>query len=264
MNIINSNQIIDTNVQQPFTGTSLTFLQDASIEVLNALAQSLGQWQGGTGADTYILTGFQRISIGGGNYAYTTGYIYDQTTNQIYFCKGIGSIAYANPKFTLLATPDGVADPCIFSDGSTKNVHYHYTVELNGAGTVINSYNNLLQSFTAIRTPLIVGGTGAAFEGTCTPASAGDSLRYWKDSSDIVHIQGGFKPGGASGNVFQLPVGMRPVNDTELHYRVDATNIGASGGTTTVEVIIYASGQVWTNTTSGSTISLGHLSFSIH
>jgi hypothetical protein len=56
---------------------------------------------------------------------------------------------------------------------------------------------------------------------------------------------------------------MRPVNDTELHYRVDATNIGASGGTTTVEVIIYASGQVWTNTTSGSTISLGHLSFAI-
>lgn len=62
----------------------------------------------------------------------------------------------------------------------------------------------------AVMTPLVVGGTGVAFQNSFAAGGPGGP-RYWKDAFGVVHLDGSFTntttPGGA---VFTLPVGYRP------------------------------------------------------
>ncbi len=163
MKIIDTSQITDPNVQQPFTGLSLSFLQNATMEVLNSLAQALSNRYGGTGSDKYVLWGLERSGTVGA-YTFTEGWFYDQVTAQIYYCAGNGGIASSNP-YMNIAVNNGAAN--IFSDGTTKYVNKdYYTVMSTSSHSPICQYTDLLFNFRDIKTAIVQGQSGESATST--------------------------------------------------------------------------------------------------
>jgi len=208
MKIIDVSQISDPNVQQPFTGLSLAFLQNATMEVLNALAQALSNRYGGTGSDKYVLWGLEK---GGtvGAYTFTEGWFYDQTTAQIYYCAGNGGIASANP-YLNLAVDNGAAN--IFSDGSTKYVNKDYTAFMSTIShSPICQFNDLLFNFIpVVVTPVWKEvGVDVSFQNSWT--NDGQYLKFIKDNYGNVTITG-YCANTSNINtvVFALPSGYLP------------------------------------------------------
>lgn len=146
MNLIKTSEISDPNSQQPFTGLSLTFLQDATKEMLAALVQSLVGIYGTSGK--YAIVGCESTYNGSpGTFDFNAGYVYNGATQQIYLLEGAtGVVIGSNPVLKLVLTPDGSADPCQFSDGSIHNVHLHNTLQVvDGAlGSEFINYADLV------------------------------------------------------------------------------------------------------------------------
>ncbi|MES2382613.1 MAG: hypothetical protein V4538_16310 [Bacteroidota bacterium] len=118
MKIIITTDILDPSIQQPFTGKSLDFLQDANKEIHLGLAISLI----GNSYDiskAYILNGI----VPYGTNQYTAGFIL--WNEEIYYCPGkTTTTAFANVAiFTITITNDSIADPLVFSDNISRNVH---------------------------------------------------------------------------------------------------------------------------------------------
>lgn len=260
MQIIDTSIVTDPNKQQPFLAPSLNFLQFGIRKVLNALAQGL---YGNTIPSYIIIYGCVQTDLGGGNFSYSEGWIYNTSAEQIYFIPAVTTIASANP-YVHLVTTQASFDPVEFSDGTTYSVHTDYTYIFNttSAGALF-TFSQLVSSQSS--QIYIVGGTGVAFgAGGSVATSTGDSLKYWKTKDGIVHIQGAFLAAGTNGLIFTLPVGYRPTKDGELHYATDYVHIGGtSTGNNPTEIIILANGQVYANNTQASNISVGHISFLI-
>jgi hypothetical protein len=121
MNKIITTDITDPSIQQPFTGNSLDFLQNASIETFLSLPAFANRAAFNSG-NPVVLYGCQKQDLGAGNYKFFTGYVY--YSGEIYLFDGINSIAIAGTaQFKITVTNDGTADPVEFTDGISRNVH---------------------------------------------------------------------------------------------------------------------------------------------
>lgn len=133
MNRIITTNILDPAIQQPFTGNSLDFLQNASIETFLSLPAFANRAAFNSG-NPVVLYGCQRQDLGGGNYKFYTGYVY--YSGEIYYYAGVNSIAIAGTaQFKITVTNDATADPVEFTDGINRNVHnVRRLVMTDGAG----------------------------------------------------------------------------------------------------------------------------------
>lgn len=122
MKKISTNQIVSVTSKQPFTGRSLEFLQDALDEDKAGIIQALVTNILGSYSLTvpYVISGCvvsdsnKDVTAGevfyGGKYYETTAV--NGTTN--------------TAQFVLTKTQDATADPVIFTDSTSKNVHDIY------------------------------------------------------------------------------------------------------------------------------------------
>lgn len=116
MKKIDTSQIVDPTSQQPFTGKSLKFLQDAIIEVVGANSKAI------IGKDysssvVYVLSGCEKVgTVISGGYIFYNG--------EVYIMNGANTAAYANVPVIKFQQPyDSSIDPVFFSDGVNKYVH---------------------------------------------------------------------------------------------------------------------------------------------
>ena len=137
MNTIKTNSILDPNIQQPFTGPSLEFLQARAVEIAQAYAWNvMGDslfWYKTSNAGV-IISGATKT--GGGN-TIMAGYIFFR--GELYFFSGgTGLLSYTNPP---VVVPDTTYDPSIdpveFSDNIFRSVHQVRRLKLADQATVV-------------------------------------------------------------------------------------------------------------------------------
>jgi len=136
MNRIITTDILDPTIQQPLTGNSVDFWQDANKESSLALAlASIGDSYDPTKA--YVLQGLQ--AYGTGNY--TAGYVL--WGGEVYYSVGKSDgIAMVNiAVMTITITNDGTADPVVFTDGVSRNVHKVRRLVLSDALTGTGTFD---------------------------------------------------------------------------------------------------------------------------
>lgn len=213
MNKIIVNQISDPNVQQPFLGPSVDFLQNATHEVLLAFGRAMvgNAYAANTVYVLYgcVLTG---VSSGAGNYAITAGAIF--YNGEVYLVPAVGTTAVGggNTVYSALATTNPSPDPVTFSDGSSKNVHdvrkWVTSVSATGGGGT-NAFSTwILQPFSGTKTALsFVNGYSA---GAPVPSYRIDHLGNVKLSGKVT---GGTN---TSTQFSSLPAEARPTYDKVL------------------------------------------------
>jgi hypothetical protein len=121
MNRIITTDITDPSIQQPFTGNSLDFLQDANRDILLSLLSFTNRAAFSSG-NPIALSGCQRQALGGTSYKFYSGYVY--YNGEIFQYDGVNSVTIAtNAQFKITVTNDATADPVEFTDGISRNVH---------------------------------------------------------------------------------------------------------------------------------------------
>lgn len=156
MNRIITTDISDPTIQQPFTGNSLDFLQDANKDVASflAISQIGNQYVSG---NSYILQGL----IPYGTNQYTEGYILHD--GEVFYCPGKSTTtAFVNTQVMVITEAnDGTADPITFSDGISRNAHKIRTISLtdavSGTGDFDLSAAFYWNKWIAAATPLFAG-----------------------------------------------------------------------------------------------------------
>lgn len=154
MNKIDTSQIVDPTSQQPFTGKSLTFLQDATFDSLNALARGI---VGGQNYSTSVVYSLNGLTISASVIA--NGYVF--YNGEVYFVVGANTTAYVNVPVLIAYNPiDAAYDPIMFSDGVNKNVHNIRYLQIADqlTGTGITDYSQL--SFVVNRYETVLTPTG--------------------------------------------------------------------------------------------------------
>jgi len=114
MKKIDVTQIVDPSIQQPFTGLSLAFLQEASKEMTYALCRNIIKSKGYTFSPTtpYKISADNYGGIIGDGFIFYGNELYRSTEDTI-------GLDYA----LIDTTPDVVADPVLFTDSVNRNVH---------------------------------------------------------------------------------------------------------------------------------------------
>lgn len=156
MNKIDTTQIVDPTSQQPFTGKSLTFLQDATFDALNALARGV---VGGQNYSTSVVYALNGLTISASVIA--NGYVF--YNGEVYFVVGANTTAYVNVPVLIAYNPiDAAYDPIMFSDGVNKNVHNIRYLQIADqlTGTGITDYSQL--SFVVNRYETVLTPTGVS------------------------------------------------------------------------------------------------------
>jgi len=120
MKKVDVSNISDPSIQQPFTGPSLSFLQEAYTDVITSI---VGSFIGETPLAILILYGCVETDLGGSNFSYTKGAIWQN--NEIFLVDAIASIniPIGQSQFKVVVTQDGTADPLVFTDNIGRNVH---------------------------------------------------------------------------------------------------------------------------------------------
>jgi hypothetical protein len=120
MDKIYTGYVLDPTIAQPFTSNSLEFLQEATADMIGALAQStVGIFYSPGGGIPYIMSGCANNGNG-----YDDGVIF--YNGALYLVNGIykpGSIFTHVPVCTITTANSGFADPLTFTDGIPRNVH---------------------------------------------------------------------------------------------------------------------------------------------
>ncbi len=186
---------IAAGVAYPPSKKGFDFLQQSYQQILAAIAQGLGGQAVVGGA--YALYGCVETDLGAGNFSYTEGYIYDSVTEEVFYFPAVASIAIATaPVLTITITPDPVADPTTFTDGSSQNVHDVRTLVVSdGAlGSADINFDDVIQ----------LNGVWLA----------NDANTSYRRTGGAVYLNGlAGAVGTAMGNAttsFTLPVGYRP------------------------------------------------------
>lgn len=122
MKKIDTLQVTDPSTLQPFTARSLKFLQDATAEDVAAIIKSIVTSNLGSYSLSvpYVISGcvYDNSSL----YGVTSGEIF--YGGKYYETTAIPNDTATNiPRFILTLSQDATADPVIFSDSSSKNVH---------------------------------------------------------------------------------------------------------------------------------------------
>jgi len=146
MKNIDTLQVVDPSVQQPFLATSLKFLQDGNIEALsNLIIGLIGSSY--SASQVYILFGCVRSGAadgaGSGSAAVTAGAVF--FNGEVYTVDAF-STANINSQnlYSALSVTNPSPDPVTFSDGSSKNVHNVRKWLIAQAGSGSNLVNNWL------------------------------------------------------------------------------------------------------------------------
>lgn len=233
MNNIDITQISDPSRQQPFTGKSLEFLQNATKEGLLALVTCMI----GSGYDSskaYVLYGGDAY----GTNQYRAGYIL--WAGELYYTEGkLTTTAFVNvPVMTITVTNDAVADPLTFTDGSLKNVHKIRRLVLSDALAGSGTFN--LSAAIYINTSWIAVLGGVGFTGGWSNGSTGEPPARFKKQAGYVELEGFIFGGTASppSNAFTLPVGFRP------SYIMRFIVIGSDAPIVPIQVTISTAGVV--------------------
>lgn len=139
--------------------------------------------------------------------------------------------------------------------GALASATATFTGLLTGAAA---TFSGLLTANGGIahETPLVVGGTGVAFQNSVTAAGAG-APRYWKDPMGVVHLDGGATKAASGSAVvsFTLPVGYRP----SLQQNLVGYNVTQQG---TADLVVETNGDVKiTFAVNGDTVYIPGISF---
>ena len=123
MKRIDTTQIVDPIVKQPFTGRSLKFLQDAKAEDIAAIIKAFVISNVGSYSLTtpYVISGCL-VTAAGANVS--AGEIF--YGGQFFETTAIAGATNIPVQFILTKTQDAIADPVEFTDNSFKNVHDIY------------------------------------------------------------------------------------------------------------------------------------------
>lgn len=210
MNIINTSLIVDPAVQQPLTGKSLTFLQDATKELLSSIVASLDP-VAYLASSPIVLQGCEKTSLGGNNYSYNAGFVF--FGGEIYYLPVITSVSITvSDQVNIVITNDATADPVTFSDGSVKNVHNvrNVTVVNGTLGTGTFNYADCV----FINNPAwnTIGGAGQpAFQNSWADAGGGNAPAFRK-SKGLLYLKGVVTGGVSGATIFTLPAAFRPAH----------------------------------------------------
>jgi hypothetical protein len=227
MNKIITTSISDPSIQQPFTGKSLDFLQNSTKDMINAMARGIIERAGRDPSST--TTPYEIVSS---DSVTKISYIY--FNGEVYAIDYSVSIPGANIA-TVTVTDDPTADPVVFTDAISRNVH-NVRGLVRSAGTLGTGTFDLvdivsLKTIPSITPTLINSWT-----------SYTDTVLYKKDGSGMVTITGNItKPTTNASNIFVLPSGYRPSSTKYFQ----SAHYDTAGGYVTNFIIINTSGQVY-------------------
>jgi hypothetical protein len=243
MKKIDVTQIVDPSIQQPFTGRSLSFLQEANKEMVYAICRNIIVSHGHTFSATtpYYISADNYGGITGDGYIFYGNELYRTTEN-------VAGYDYA----IVDTTPDSVADPVLFTDSVNRNVHGNryitYTPTATGAlynvNNVVNAFNNtkIANQYTlasqATTSSSFVNLTGLTYTTTKT-------AKYEIELKGTIQIDSTSGSGSAGGGAyFQL---FDQTNSASLDDSRITINTIASG--VTVDSVIVVNFQCKTITT---------------
>lgn len=211
MNNIDTLQIVDPTVQQPFLGKSLKFLQDANLEAFNNAVITFIDASGRTYDPTkvYILWGcvVTGVTVGPGTCTMTAGAIF--YNGEIYTVQSTsGSVGAGFTVYSQVIVLTGTPDPVNFSDGSYKNVHNVRQFILQnmttGSGTANLAVDNWIRLNDITNDYQVV----SSFLNSWTSSGAG--VRYRKQGRFLEVTGDVTNTGNINTIVFQLPTGYQP------------------------------------------------------
>lgn len=176
---------ITANVKYPFEKKSIEFLYKSNKEMINALAKSVGAEPDGT--SVYVLYGLDKTDLGGGNFSFSSGAIYDSNTDEVYMFDGISSIAISQEAvLTITTTTPSAYNPSRYSNLVDYNSHEDVRVVLsNGAlGSSDFNYNDLV--FSGWATYQVNSSEMGANVGIWSLGTNAFSLRYVKRGGTVT------------------------------------------------------------------------------
>lgn len=128
MNTILTSSISDPNVQQPFTGKSLQFLQNSYTNIFASIGQSIIGDRNYSGAGFYVISGLRNTGVAPA-YVISEGWIYYD--GKMYYCSGYSGTPVNDVIGTITTAYDTSIDPVTFTDGVARNVHRVQTIVLS-------------------------------------------------------------------------------------------------------------------------------------
>lgn len=235
-------------VKQPLLSRSMEFLQDSYKEIFDALAQSII-----IDKTLYnVLFGCVNSTPGGGTFTISAGAIYQN--GEVYLVDAATLTPGGGQTVVLvLETTYQSGDPIQFSDGSTHNVHEIKKLKLqNGvSGSGLVDYSSVVFHNEKWN---VVGASGQpAFQNSWNFNT--NNVRFKKDKSGFL-VMDGVAFGGSTGTVvFTLPVGYRPATSKRFY--------GASNAVDTSQVYIATNGDVSISYTSNGSVFLDSVRFAL-
>lgn len=235
MNRIDTSQIVDPGTQQPFTGPSLNFLQNATKSAISEICQSLIGDTYSTSVP-YAIWGLQYGGTQSAPTAVNIGYIF--FNGELYFCGGNGTIT-TNALFTITTTFDPM-DPVLFSDNSPHSVHQVRTIVVtdSAASPVFPQFDlsSVVYVYDVLNAATLQNGyTDATYVPVGFTRDLGTGRVHLKGVAEIASL--------ASGTViFTLPVGYRPSVQRKVICTV-YTN-GLNGGSLNSTITVDTNGDV--------------------
>lgn len=217
MRTINTGYISDPLVQQPFTGPSLDFLQQANLDTITALVSALAPTYFGVG--TWLKLNGCVKTFDGTDYNITEGWLVHLTDMKIYYMDPFTGPLTDTFVLKKLTTQDATADPLLFTDNISRNVHNIETVYIQDTTTGSGLID--FDDISKLRSEwYVVGDNGPAYlnswqENTgsgypTTPLSFKfDFISGMLSFRGGCYLSGGY-PGGYGTDIFRLPTIYRP------------------------------------------------------
>lgn len=173
----------------PFKVESKAFMQDANKEMFAVIAKNLIESAGYTVYGTpYLLEKSQAYNQA----VYYNGEIY--MTNVVNVNVGFYAI--------IDTTPNAVADPTIFSDASTHNIHQNRTLtQTTTAAGSLFAWSTLVDLTVLVTTPTLLNSWGI---------NASKTPKHTQIGKKVLFEGAVLKVGGNTGVIFNLPVNARP------------------------------------------------------
>jgi hypothetical protein len=142
MNTILTSSISDPNIQQPFTGKSLTFLQNSYTNIFDSVCKSIIGDRNYSGLGFYAISGLRNTGTPPA-YVIPEGWIFYD--GQMYYCSGYSGTPVNDVIGTITVTYDTSIDPVTFTDGIARNVHRIQTIVLSDgvSGSADFDYDDL-------------------------------------------------------------------------------------------------------------------------
>lgn len=218
MRHINTGYISDPLIQQPFTGPSLDFIQRANIDTIEALVSALSPYYYGTG-EWIKLVGCIK-SFDGTDYNITEGWMCNLNDMKIYYLAPYFGPLVNTFVLKKLTTQDPTADPLLFTDNVSRNVHNIETIYIDDAASGTG-----LQDFDSVKPIrgewMVIGDPGAqpylnswqpntGSGNPTTPLSIKfDYMTGMLSFRGGAYLSGGY-PAGYGTDIFRIPLIWRP------------------------------------------------------